>query len=637
MKDSSSKQFITSVVLIFILLSLMLTMIFRSFYKTSAMEVRDLGVSNLKSQAAQIGRYLDKGDNVLWFAAGSVEYLLSINADPEEIETYLIKESDQMKRQYDENFTGIYGYIDGNYVDGSRWEPPEGYEPLKRTWYTEAIKANGEVVLSDPYIDAQTGEIIVSYSQMLDDGVSVLALDIIMNEVQKSMENITMGEVGYGFIVDEEGLVIAHTDRSKTGTNLLKSSEWKKILETVYEGEKSEYEMTVNNERCTVFTAPVTQNWHMIIVANNTALFHKIRLQLLNGIILAFVIFMIIVVFCALAVKKIRKAEKSRQESIRRLEQMNTDTVSALAYTIDAKDRYTSGHSQRVAKYAVMIAKKMGKSREELNAIYNAGLLHDIGKIRVPESVINKTGKLTEEEFDYIRIHPGSGYHILHDIQKDESIVYGAKYHHERYDGKGYPNGLKGKDIPETARIIAVADAYDAMASDRSYRAALPQEKIREEICKGKGTQFDPEMADIMISIIDEDYRYELRQKKGIIRNVLVVDDDPITLKIVERILSDMDDVAVLTARTGDEAITLIQEKDIDIVLLDLKLEETDGFTLLERIREFKDLPSILLTGDRSMETINMIRELKMDDYLTKPLNYAITRETVYSVLHGIR
>ena len=165
---------------------------------------------------------------------------------------------------------------------------------------------------------------------------------------------------------------------------------------------------------------------------------------------------------------------------------MNTNIIRALAYTIDAKDRYTSGHSQRVADYSLAIAKRMGKSEEEQKIIYNAALLHDVGKIRVPEEVINKPGKLTDEEFDQIRIHPVSGYHILKDIHDDARVAYGAKYHHERYDGKGYPNGLEGENIPEIARIIGVADAYDAMASNRSYRSALPQGVVRSEIEKGK-------------------------------------------------------------------------------------------------------------------------------------------------------
>ena len=170
---------------------------------------------------------------------------------------------------------------------------------------------------------------------------------------------------------------------------------------------------------------------------------------------------------------------RNQQEKRRKL---YIQTITALSDAVDAKDRYTSGHSKRVAKYAQMIAAKMGKSIEEQQKIYQAGLLHDIGKIRVPADIINKPGKLTDEEFNIIKLHPITGYRILESVSDDGFIAIAAKYHHERYDGKGYPNGLKGETIPEVARILGVADSYDAMASNRSYRNALPQSAVRAKM-----------------------------------------------------------------------------------------------------------------------------------------------------------
>ena len=139
-------------------------------------------------------------------------------------------------------------------------------------------------------------------------------------------------------------------------------------------------------------------------------------------------------------------------------------------------------------------------------------MLHDIGKIGVQEEIINKTSKLTDAEYDIIKTHPIIGADILNTISEMPEIAIGARWHHERYDGKGYPDKLKGDNIPEIARIIAVADAYDAMASNRSYRKALPQEVVREEIEKGKGTQFDPQIADFMLELMDEDKDYQMRE-----------------------------------------------------------------------------------------------------------------------------
>lgn len=182
-------------------------------------------------------------------------------------------------------------------------------------------------------------------------------------------------------------------------------------------------------------------------------------------------------------------------------EEFTTQVIETLVGTIDAKDKYTNGHSILVAKYSKMIAEKLGKSHEECKQIYYVGLLHDIGKIGVPDEIINKTARLTDEEFAIIKTHPDVGYKLLRNLTKIENVSIGAHYHHERFDGRGYPEGLKGEEIPEIARIIAVADTYDAMTSNRSYRTAMSQEKVRGELEKGKGTQFDAKFAEVMLEI----------------------------------------------------------------------------------------------------------------------------------------
>ena len=202
------------------------------------------------------------------------------------------------------------------------------------------------------------------------------------------------------------------------------------------------------------------------------------------------------------------EVEKKTQEN----EALSLHVVQTLAQAIDAKDTYTNGHSGRVAEYSKEIAKRYGYSVKQQDEIYMMGLLHDVGKIGVPDAVINKPGRLNDEEFEQIKKHPVLGDKILKKIREMPKLAIGARWHHERYDGTGYPDGLAGKDILEEARIIAVADSYDAMTSNRSYRGFLPQEKVREEIEKGKGTQFDPVFADIMLQIMDEDKDYKLRE-----------------------------------------------------------------------------------------------------------------------------
>ena len=203
-----------------------------------------------------------------------------------------------------------------------------------------------------------------------------------------------------------------------------------------------------------------------------------------------------------------REVEKKTQENA----DLFLHIVEALADAIDAKDTYTNGHSGRVATYAREIAHRYGYSAKKEKDIYMMGLLHDIGKIGIPDAIINKPAKLNESEFNTIKMHTIMGAKILKNIVEMPLLVTGARYHHERYDGHGYPDGLAKEDIPEQARIIAVADAYDAMSSRRSYRGIMPQEEVREEIVKGKSTQFDPVFADIMLQMIDEDINYSMKE-----------------------------------------------------------------------------------------------------------------------------
>ena len=211
--------------------------------------------------------------------------------------------------------------------------------------------------------------------------------------------------------------------------------------------------------------------------------------------------------------REVEEQTEVAEERRRQVEQLSEEVMKTLANTIDAKDKYTNGHSVRVAVYSKEIAKRCGKSKKEQNDIYHMGLLHDIGKIGVPDTIINKKDKLTDEEYMAVRQHPEIGSDILKTIEQIPDIMAGARWHHERYDGKGYPDGLKGNQIPEFARIIGVADAYDAMTSKRSYRDVLPQQVVRDELEKGKGTQFDPLFAEIMIQMIDDDIRYTMREK----------------------------------------------------------------------------------------------------------------------------
>lgn len=194
------------------------------------------------------------------------------------------------------------------------------------------------------------------------------------------------------------------------------------------------------------------------------------------------------------------EVEKSKQQT----ERISLQMMQTLATTIEAKDEYTRGHSYRVAEYAALIAKELGWSQDEIINLKHAAHLHDIGKIGIPDSVLNKPTQLTEDEDNLLKKHTIIGAEILKDVTLIPHVAEVTRNHHEHYDGSGYPDGLAGTEIPIYARIIAVADCYDAMNSRRIYRNALSQDEIYEEILKNKGTQFDPEIADIFLTLLTE-------------------------------------------------------------------------------------------------------------------------------------
>ena len=323
--------------------------------------------------------------------------------------------------------------------------------------------------------------------------------------------------------------------------------------------------------------------------------------------------------------------EKEVDRKTKEIRKLLVQSMNTLSNAVDAKDYYTNGHSIRVAEYSRLLAQRLGLSKDRQEEIYYAGLLHDIGKIRVPDSIIKKEGKLTDEEYEYIKLHPVSGYHILKEISASSDIAIGAKYHHERYDGKGYPNGLEGENIPEIARILSVADAYDAMSSNRCYRKALPQDVVRAEIVKGRGTQFDPYIADIMLDIIDEDKDYRLKQNDEYHRTIAVVSENNL-YNTVNSLLNHSDYVVEHYTEIS-EALYKCERGDIGLLLLD---NDMDGISLKAISEKLSHLETslIVMCDNHNLQTVIDKEKIIIDDYIVKPLNSLQLNEMVHSVLN---
>lgn len=203
---------------------------------------------------------------------------------------------------------------------------------------------------------------------------------------------------------------------------------------------------------------------------------------------------------------EIKQINEKLEDSKEQLEQAYLDMVETLRYTVEAKDSYTRGHSDRVSEYSVLIGEKLGLPEDQIKTLRIGGLFHDIGKIGIPDSILLKPAKLTDDEYSQIKNHPSIGAHILGSAVIFKDIIPIVKHHHERYDGNGYPSRLKGEEIPYIARIAAVADTFDAMTSRRSYRGPIDIEHVKEEIKRCEGTQFDPKIAEAFLDILNNNF-----------------------------------------------------------------------------------------------------------------------------------
>lgn len=505
-------NFISTIIVTFVLMASAAVYNNVVLYKASVVSMYEAGDDATETTSVELENYLTVAVSTLRVTADSVDLMIANGQTQDEILNYLVAQTNKQFEQFDENFTGLYALVNGEYMDGTFWVPEAGYEPTERDWYKGAVEAKGEVVIVSPYVDAQTGSIVVSIAKRLTDPTpdddtqpkNIVCLDVIVNYIDEVTKEVDIAGKGYGMVINSDGFIVAHHDDEFNGQNII-DIYGEDVLNSITSAKKGRLSIKMNDQDCTLFICPVMDQWYALTIIENFELFEETYLQLAVSIIVFLVSFGLIAFFYYLGYK-------NEQIYGQKVEEMNIQVVTALAAAIDAKDNYTNGHSSRVAEYARMIAAHCGYSKTDQDEIYMAGLLHDVGKIGVPDEVINKQAKLTDEEFALIKKHPVIGESILGSIKERPMLAVGARWHHERYDGTGYPDGLTGENIPEAARIIAVADAYDAMTSKRSYRDMLPREKVIDEIKNGSGTQFDPRFAAAMLDLIAEDTDYLMRE-----------------------------------------------------------------------------------------------------------------------------
>ena len=317
-------------------------------------------------------------------------------------------------------------------------------------------------------------------------------------------------------------------------------------------------------------------------------------------------------------------------------------TITSLAAAVEAKDPYTRGHSEMVSSFAASIARKMGLPRDTIDGIQVAGILHDIGKIGISEKILLKPGKLTTEEKKVMETHPVLGAKILEPVNFPWETISHVYHHHERYDGKGYPVGLKGKDIPLVARIISVADTYQAMTSNRAYRKALPKSTAVRILKESKGTQLDPEITAVFIDLLETvpDSIFQvpeiLMKSPGQKDNtILIIDHEDNILSSLNRVLL-RDGLKILSANNSYDGLKIMEQESVSLVILDIGMLEMSGTEFLQKVKElYPDTVCIILTSTADIKSaIEVINKSLAYKYISKPWSEMDVRHLVQQGLN---
>lgn len=631
--------FVLQIVVIFVIL---LALMFFTFYSISGYIKENLlsvASNTLRHQSNHLNKFIDKSNHILLSTTFTVEHMLLSGSSNEDIKKFLELELKKYNTEINHNYIDLYGYIRGELINGSDWVPPIDYIASQREWFTSAKKSFGSVVYTSAYKDARTGKFLISVSKELYEG-SVLTIDVLLDDIQEISKTINLDGMGYGVVLDYTGLVIANSNEAEYGVDYRSEAQRKQFLDKLFKSnEDARFNVTIDGSKYIVFANKLMNNWYIAMLIDESKLNANLFDILNKNIIICAILFVLVVFFLTFYFRKVNRYMRIYKISCQKADSFYRTIMTTLTKAIDAKDRYTNGHSVRVAQYALEIAKRMGKNKEEQQNIYYAALLHDVGKIHIPDSIINKPSRLDDNEWEYMKLHSTYSFLILKDIKPNDLIAAGAKWHHERYDGQGYPDGLAGEDIPEIARIIAVADAYDAMTSNRSYRKLMTQEKVRSEILNGLGKQFDPQIGRIMLSMISEDANFQMRHEHKEYKRVLVLDDQEIQREYVDYILTNnKEDVKfkVDKCSTYEQMLALLENSadDIDVILLDIMMPEKDGFEVFEKIKNEYNIPVIVVSSNKNYECIKKAYDLGVDDYVIKPAKPLKLIEIILGVLH---
>ena len=345
---NNGKTLLVTLTATFVLMALLVAYTTRLMYESSSKHINEIGNDKAAAITAELENYLETARSVLWVAADTVDHMVAKGATNEEIVEYITRESTNTASQFDESYTGLYGYINGKYVDGVGWVPPEDYDPTVRDWYKESVAAGGQPIVVNPYVDAQTGNVIISVCKALTDTNNVLGLDLTLNDVQETVEGIQIDGNGYGFVLNYDGTVVAHHDSTEKGKNYSEDPDKKEIYEKVMSTDKGNFEMMIDGKKCTVFVDDVHDQWHLAIVVEKSALMKNTWNVLIVSVFIGLFVFALISIFYIIGYRHERKVN-ARMEEMKATEQKREYEAKILQLEKAAADTANKAKSDFLA------------------------------------------------------------------------------------------------------------------------------------------------------------------------------------------------------------------------------------------------------------------------------------------------